>query len=268
MDNREFDEVKCKSTEGTETEFYDWALHLDRAWWSTRTDKFVDIQYLFFRWKEGCTDGFEVSMRVELDVGHYTVCNVTPLKHSRLTPCEYNKCLKIFVHSILYQYNLEHQNNLHIEYITCGGKLTYMSDPDMSDVWTEKDTKFLQQTMVNEIYRSRIELMEDIFNRYSGECISPAIHAAISAQIADILVQRYLRPEGCNLVMAAQCFAAICLNKQDPTGMFDSFLTDSFRAELEKLIGVNTFTLENVIHTGAVHISLGELFDEKEETAK
>ena len=262
----EFDDVNCTAVDGQETEFYHWAIKLKKSPWTVRTDEFKDIKYLFFRWNQGSHDGFEVSMKVDLETGHYDVCNVVPLKAKQLTPREYNDCLDRFVTEILSQFNLDNGNSLHVEHTKCGGKLTYDYTPDLKDAWTNKNTENLQKTFICEICHSRLELMEDIFNRHIHEIISRESHAAVSHQIVEIISQQLLRPGDCDLMMAAQCFVGMCMKKMvmcsPPTDIFDDFLTDEYRAHLSKLIGVDSWRLERSIQIGGVRTNFYSLYDE------
>jgi hypothetical protein len=265
MADWEFDDVNCTAAEGTERDFYHWAIKLKKAPWTVRTDKFEDNKYLFFRWNQGSLDAFEVSMIIKPETGNYDVCNVVPLRSKQLTPREYNEGLDRFVAEILNQFNLDNGNSLHVEHKKCGGKLTYDYTPNLKDMWTNKDTENLRKTFIREGCRVRLEVMEDILNRHSHEIISMASHAEISHQIIETITQQFLRPGDCDLAMAAQCFVALCLSKMlkhagaDPS-MFDMFLTPEYRGELSKLIGLNTNLLEGAIWIGAVKTDLDALY--------
>ena len=265
MADWEFDDVNCAAVEGTERDFYHWAIKLKKVPWTVRTDKFEDNKYLFFRWKQGSLNAFEVSMKIDLKNGVYDVCNVVPLKSKQLTPREYNEDLDRFVAEILNQFNLDNGNSLHVEHTKCGGKLTYDYTPNLKDMWTNKDTENLRKTFIREGCRVRLELMEDILNRHSREIISMASHAEISHQIIETITQQLLRPGDCDLAMAAQCFVALCLSKMleragANTSMFDAFLTPEYRGELSKLIGLDTNLLEGAIWIGAVKADLDALY--------
>jgi len=269
MADCEFDDVKCRiAVEGLERDFYHWAIKLQRAPWEIRTDDIQGNKFLFFRWHNhiGRGDDFEVSMLVDLDKGHYDVCNVVPFMRSQLTPREYNDHLEFFVNAILNAFNQENHNIMHITYTKCGGVLTYDSGADMKDVWSEKHTECMQKALVHEICRGRLELMEDVLNRHTHEIISRESHAAVSHQIVEIINQQLLRPGDCDLMMAAQCFVGMCMKKMvmstPPTNMFDDFLTDECRAHLSKLIGVDSWRLENAIQIGAVRTNLTDLYDQ------
>lgn len=265
MADREFDDVNCTAVEGTERDFYHWAIKLKKTPWTVRTDEFKDNKYLFFRWKQGSNDAFEVSMNVDLKTGHYDVCNVVPLKLKQLTPREYNEALDRFVAEILNQFNLYSGNSLHVEHTKCGGKMTYDYTPNLKDIWTNKDTENLRKTFIREGCRARLELMEDVLNRHSHEIISMASHAEISHQIIETITQQLLRPGDCDLVMAAQCFVALCLSKMleragADTSLFNTFLTPEYRGELSKFVGLDTNLLEGAIWIGAVKADLDALY--------
>ena len=269
MADCEFDDVKCHiAVEGLERDFYHWAIKLKREPWEIRTDDIQGNKFLFFHWHNriGRGDDFEVSMLVDLDRGQYDVCNVVPFMCSQLTPREYNEKLERFVNEILNAFNQESHNIMHIIYTKCGGVLTYDSGPNMKDVWTEKDTEYMQKTLIQEICHSRLELMEDVLNRHVHEIISRESHAAVSHQIVEIINQQLLRPGDCDLMMAAQCFVGMCMKKMvmstPPTDMFDDFLTDEYRAHLSKLIGVDSWRLEGAIQIGAVRTNFYSLYDE------
>lgn len=263
MADCEFDDVKCRiAVEGLERDFYHWAIKLKKDQWTVRTEELQDIKYLFFRWNQGRGDGFEVSMEVELETGHYDVCNVVPLAIPQFTPSEYNENLERFVNEILNAFNQENNNIMHIIYTKCGGVLTYDSGADLKDVWTEKHTEDMQKTFVREICHGRLELMEDVLNRHVHEIISRESHAAVSHQIVEIITQQLLRPGDCDLMMAAQCFVGMCMKKMARTDMFDDFLTDEYREHLSKLIGVNSWRLEGAIQIGAVRTNFYSLYDE------
>lgn len=136
----------------------------------------------------------------------------------------------------------------------------------MKDVWTEKDTEYMQKTLIQEICYSRLELMEDVLNRHIHEIISRESHAAVSHQIVEIINQQLLQPGDCDLMMAAQCFVGMCMKNMvmstPPTTMFDDFLTDEYRAHLNKLIGVDSWRLEGAIQIGAVRTNFYSLYDE------
>lgn len=284
MPGLEFDTVKCHSVRGgTEGDFYHWATNLHKEPWSARANAILiddlfkidpweirteDIQgnkFLLFHWHNiiGRGDDFEVSMMVDLEKGQYDVCDVVPLMGPRMKPCEYNECLERFVHDILDRYNRDNKTSaLHVVYTTCCGHLTYEGGFNLADVWTEKDTEYMEKTFIREIYRSRLELMEDVLNRHNREIISRESHAAVSHQIVEIITQQLLRPGDCDLMMAAQCFAGMCMKKMAPTDMFDEFMTDEYRAQLSKLIGVDSWRLEGAIQIGAVRTNFYSLYDE------
>ncbi len=267
MADWEFDNVKCSAFDGQETEFYHWAIKLKKDPWIVRTDEFRDIKYLFFRWNQGRGNGFEVSMKVDLETGHYDVCNVVPLAIPQFTPREYNENLERFVNEILTPFNRDNGNILHVVHEKCGGHLTYDSGfSDLDKCWTEKHTMDMMEHLKCELFHARLELMEDVLNRHIHEIISRESHAVVSHQIEEIINQQLLRPGDCDLMMAAQCFVGMCMKKMlmctPPTNMFDDFLTDEYRAHLSKLIGVDSWRLEDDIQIGAVRTNFYSLYDE------
>ncbi len=261
----EFDKVKCTAVDGQERDFYHWAIKLRKDPWTVHTDEYLDIKYLRFRRNQGSGDGFEVCMVVDLETGHYNVWNVVPLAISQFTPREYNENLDTFVVEILRQFNLDNGNSLRVEHVKCGGTLTYDFTPDMKDLWSKQTTEDLQKTFFRELYRARLELMEDVLNRHVHENISRESHAMVSNQIVEIINRQLLRPGDCDLLMAAQCFVGMCMKKMvmstPPTDMFDEFLTKEYRAHLSKLIGVESWYLEGAIQIGAVRTNFYSLYD-------
>jgi len=264
MAESEFDDVRCTAQDGQETEFYHWAIKLQKDPWTVRTDKIQDIKYLFFRWNHGQVNAFEVSMKFDLETGHYDVCNVVPLAIPQFTPREYNNNLERFVNEILIPFNQENGNSLHFEYERCGGRMTYDYSLDIKDMWSKQTTEDLQKIFVREMYCARIEIMEDVLNRYTHEIVSLEKHSEISHQIADIITRQLLRPADCDVLMAAQCFVGMCMKKMvmctPPTTMFDEFLTDEYRKHLNLLIGVDTNLLEGTIQIGAIRTSVYSFF--------
>lgn len=264
MPDCEFNNVKCTALEGSERNFYHWALRLQKDPWTVRTEDDQGNKFLVFHWHNriGRGDDFEVSMLVDLDKGQYDVCNVVPFIRSQLTPSEYNEHLERFVNEILIPFNRDNGNILHVVYEKCGGKLTCDYTLDIKDMWSKQFMEDLQKNFVRELYRARLELMEDVYNRHLHEIISRESHAAVSRQIAEIITQQLLRPGDCDLMMAAQCFVGMCMKKTAQTDMFDEFLTDEYRAHLSKLIGVESWCLEGAIQIGAVRTNFYSLYNE------
>lgn len=126
MPGCEFDNVKCTAPEGSERDFYYWALKLQREPWEIRTEDTQDNEFLIFHWHNriGRGDDFEVSMLVDLDKGQYDVYNVVQFMCFQLTPREYNENLERFVNEILIPFNRDNGNILHVVYEKCGGTVT------------------------------------------------------------------------------------------------------------------------------------------------
>lgn len=65
----------------------------------------------------------------------------------------------------------------------------------------------------DELRYARCSLMTDIYNRKSGEIMSPTVLERIAHEIEDAITKQLPTPEPCDLHMASQCFVARAMSE-------------------------------------------------------
>ena len=258
-----FDELYFHDVgEGRKGDFYKWATSHDFSdmGWNARIDSFKDTSYLMFRWERNTAKDCEVALVVDLEQGTYRVCNVLPTVAEQFTPSEYNAAILLFENNILNKYNAEEGNHIMITHEK--GPLTYVHGGDIKDNFTDEEFQMdMLKALAIELGRGRMELMGDVYNRYTHEIMDMASFSRIVNQIVEIVTQQLMRPGNCNLLMAAQCFVATCMKKQVPdSNMFDVFLGEEFQKELSTFVNVDYGALYNAIQVGNVHVDLEALY--------
>ena len=106
---------------------------------------------------------------------------------------------------------------------------TELNFPDAADT---------ASVMSGNLRYARETLMEDIYNRHSGEVISHAMLDAITAEIEDTFSRQMMIPDECDLHMAVQCFVARAMSSrlQNPDWLYE-FMDEAHEKELIGLLG-------------------------------
>lgn len=85
---------------------------------------------------------------------------------------------------------------------------------------------------------ARATIMEDIYNRHSGEVISRGLLDGITAEIEDTFSRQLMMPGDRNMHMAVQCFVARAMASrlQNPDWLYE-YMDDAHEKELIGLLG-------------------------------
>ena len=100
------------------------------------------------------------------------------------------------------------------------------------------DAQDMVRVLADELRYARAALMEDIYNRHSGDVISRSLLDAITAEIEDTLSRQLMMPGDCDMHMAVQCFVARAMASrlQNPDWLYE-YMDDAHENELIGLLG-------------------------------
>ena len=92
--------------------------------------------------------------------------------------------------------------------------------------------------MSSNLRYARATIMEDIYNRHTGEVISRSLLDAITAEIEDTFSRQLMMPGDCDMHMAVQCFVARAMARrlQNPDWLYE-YMDDAHEKELIGLLG-------------------------------
>jgi len=85
------------------------------------------------------------------------------------------------------------------------------------------DAQDMVRALTDELRYSRLSMMQDIYNRHSGEVISRDLLDGITAEIEDTLSRQLMMPNDCDMHMAVQCFVARAMSSrlQNPDWLYE-----------------------------------------------
>jgi len=94
------------------------------------------------------------------------------------------------------------------------------------------------KVMSGNLRYARASLMEDIYNRHTGEIISRSLLDTITAEIEDTLSRQLMMPNDCDMHMAVQCFVARAMSSrlQNPDWLYE-YMDVEHELELTGLLG-------------------------------
>jgi len=100
----------------------------------------------------------------------------------------------------------------------------------------EQDT---EKVLGDELRYARCSLMTDIYNRNSGEIMSPTVLERIAHEIEDAVTKQLLTPEHCDRHMATQCFVARVMSEEldNPKSWLEPYMDAAHEKELISLLG-------------------------------
>ena len=100
------------------------------------------------------------------------------------------------------------------------------------------DAQDMAKVLWDELRVARMSMMQDIYNRHTGEVISHALLDSITAEIEDNFSRQLMMPGDCDMHMAVQCFVARAMSSrlQNPDWLYE-YMDDAHEKELIGLLG-------------------------------
>lgn len=100
------------------------------------------------------------------------------------------------------------------------------------------DAQEMVRVLSDELRLARMSMMQDIYNRHTGEVISRSLLDAITAEIEDTFSRQLMMPGDCDMHMAVQCFVARAMASrlQNPDWLYE-YMDDAHEKELIGLFG-------------------------------